>query len=202
MSTITVLESVTIDGVMQGPGRPDEDTRGGFAQGGWGAGRQDPVLMRYAGEGMRTGPGLLFGHRTYTDVLGHWSSSGPNPFVDALLAADKFVVSRSADAELAYPNSELLVGEAIETVATLKERYTRDLMIMGSGDLVRTLHAAGLVDRYALQIHPVTLGSGARLFDDGDRVDLTLERSIPTPSGVLIAEYAVNHGSVVPPREG
>lgn len=191
MSTITVFESVTLDGVMQGLGRADEDTRGGFTQGGWGNGYQDEVLMKYAGEGMSQGPGLLFGHRTYTDVLGYWSSIGPNPFVDSLLGSDKFVVSRSADTELAYPNSELLGGDAVQTVAALKERYGRDLMIMGSGELVRTLHAAGLVDRYALQVYPIVLGSGTRLFGDGDRVNLTLERSIPTTTGVLIAEYAV-----------
>jgi len=191
MSTITVFESVTLDGVMQGLGRADEDTRGGFTQGGWGNGYQDEVLMKYAGEGMSQGPGLLFGHRTYTEVLGYWSSIGPNPFVDSLLGSDKFVVSRSADTELAYPNSELLGGDAVQTVAALKERYGRDLMIMGSGELVRTLHAAGLVDRYALQVYPIVLGSGTRLFGDGDRVNLTLERSIPTTTGVLIAEYAV-----------
>jgi len=191
MSTITVFESVTLDGVMQGLGRAYEDTRGGFTQGGWGNGYQDEVLMKYAGEGMSQGPGLLFGHRTYTEVLGYWSSIGPNPFVDSLLGSDKFVVSRSADTELAYPNSELLGGDAVQTVAALKERYGRDLMIMGSGELVRTLHAAGLVDRYALQVYPIVLGSGTRLFGDGDRVNLTLERSIPTTTGVLIAEYAV-----------
>src|SRR6185437_13713416 len=140
---------------------------------------------------MSQGPGLLFGHRTYTEVLGYWSSIGPNPFVDSLLGSDKFVVSRSADTELAYPNSELLGGDAVQTVAALKERYGRDLMIMGSRELVRTLHAAGLVDRYALQVYPIVLGSGTRLFGDGDRVNLTLERSIPTTTGVLIAEYAV-----------
>ncbi|WP_285724888.1 dihydrofolate reductase family protein [Psychromicrobium xiongbiense] len=193
MSTITAFESVTVDGVMQGPGRADEDIRGGFTRGGWFNGNQDEVLMKYAGEGMNQGPGLLFGHRTYADVLGYWSSIGPNPFVDSLLGSDKFVVSRSADTVLEYPNSELLVGDAVHTVAALKERYARDLLIMGSGELVRSLHAAGLVDRYALQVYPIVLGAGARLFGDGARVDLTLERSIPTTVGVLIAEYTVNH---------
>lgn len=191
MSTITAFESVTLDGVMQGPGRPDEDTRGGFTLGGWSNGYQDEVLMNYAGEGMGRGPGLLFGRRTYVDVLGYWSSIGPNPFVDSLLGSDKFVVSRSSDTELAYPNSELLAGDAALTVAALKKRFPRDLMVMGSGELVRALHAAGLVDRYALQVYPIALGSGTRLFEDAARVDLTLERSIPTTTGVLIAEYAV-----------
>lgn len=205
MTTITVFESVTVDGVMQGPGRPDEDPRDGFTLGGWSNGYQDDVLMQYAGEGMRSGPSLLFGHRTYDDVLGYWSSIGPNPFVDSLLGADKFVVSRSAGTRLAYPNSTLLAGDATETVAALKERHGRDLMIMGSGELVRALAAAGLVDRYALQVYPIALGSGTRLFGNGDgndhgndngsgngkQVRLELERSLPTTTGVLIAEYSV-----------
>ena len=193
MTTITAFESITLDGVMQGLGRADEDTRNGFIQGGWGNGYHDEVLMRYAGEGMSKSPALLFGHRTYVDVLGYWSSVGPNPFVDSLLGSDKFVVSRSADTELAYPNSELLAGDAAETVAALKERTSRDMLVMGSGELVRALHAAGLVDRYALQVYPIVLGSGVKLFGAGDRVNLTLERSIPTTTGVLIAAYRVAH---------
>jgi len=191
MSTLTAFESITLDGVMQGVGRPDEDTRNGFTMGGWSTGYQDDVLMTYSGEGMATRPGMLFGHRTYVDVLDFWSSIGPNPFIDAMLAADKFVASRSADTELAYPNSTLLAGDAIKTVAALKKSYGRDLMVMGSGELVRTLSAAGLVDRFALQIYPIVLGSGTRLFGDGDRVELRLERSIPTTTGVLITEHSV-----------
>jgi len=189
MAAITVFESVTLDGVMQGPGRADEDTRGGFARGGWADGYQDEVSMQVAAEGMSSGGGLLFGRRTYDDLLGHWTAIGPNPFVDALVGSEKFVVSRSADTELAYPNSELLAGEAVSTVAGLKGRSARDLTILGSGELVRALHAAGLVDRYLLQIHPLVLGSGARLFGASDRVDVRLERSIPTTTGVVIAEY-------------
>lgn len=193
MAIVTVFESVTLDSVMQGPGRADEDTRGGFMHGGWGTGYQDEVSTTYAAERMNLGGGLLFGHRTYDDVLGHWTSVGANPFVDVLVGSDKFVVSRSAATELAYPNSELLAGDATSTVAALKERYARDLTIIGSGELVRALHAAGLVDRYVLRIHPIVLGSGTRLFGAADRVDVRLERSIPTTTGVVIAEYAVAH---------
>jgi dihydrofolate reductase len=191
MATITVFQSITLDGVMQAPGRADEDTRGGFAHGGWADGYQDEVAMEYAAEGMGGEGALLFGHRTYDDLLGHWTSVGPNPFVDALVGTHKFVVSRAADTALAYDNSELLAGDAVATVAALTRRYSGDLTIMGSGELVRALHAAGLIDRYALQIHPLVLGSGRRLFADGDRVELRRERSIPTTTGVVIAEYAV-----------
>ncbi|SDW58536.1 Dihydrofolate reductase [Arthrobacter sp. yr096] len=189
MSTITAFEHITLDGVMQGPGRADEDTRAGFTHGGWANGYQDDISMKYAGEGMRATRGLLFGRRSYEDVLGYWTSSGPNPFVDALVGSDKFVVSRGADTPLAYANSELLAGEAVTTVAALKDQYPHDLLIMGSGELVRSLHAAGLIDRYTLLIHPLVLGSGTRLFANGDRVDLKLERSLTTSTGVVIAEF-------------
>ncbi|MGO4248372.1 dihydrofolate reductase family protein [Paenarthrobacter sp. RAF54_2] len=174
-----------------GPGRTDEDTRDAFAHGGWADGYQDDVSMKYAGEGMSVGGSLLFGHRTYDDVLGYWTSMGPNPFVDVLVGSEKFVVSHNPDVKLRYPNSELLVGDAVSTVAALKNRYPRDLMIMGSGKLVRQLHAAGLIDQYALPIHPIVLGSGTRLFPEGPRTDLKLERSIATTTGVIIAEYSV-----------
>lgn len=195
MATITAFESITLDSVMQGPGRPDEDTRGGFTHGGWAIGYQDDVLMQYAGEGMGKPRALLFGHRTYADVLGYWSSIGPNPFIDSLRSSTKFVVSRSAGTELAHPNSQLLAGDAVETVAALKQRHAGELMIMGSGELVRALHAAGLIDRYALQIYPIALGSGTRLFE-GERAQLTLERSLATTTGVLITEYAVERAAV------
>ena len=191
MSTITAFESVSLDGVMQGPGRADEDTRSGFTRGGWANGFQDEVSMKYAGEGMSAGGGLLFGHRTYADVLGHWTSAGPNPFVDVLLGSDKFVASRNEQTELPYANSELLAGDAVQAVASLKKRYSRDLMIMGSGDLVRQLHREGLIDRYSLLIHPLLLGSGTRLFPEGVPTDLDLTRSLATSTGVIIAEYKV-----------
>jgi dihydrofolate reductase len=193
MSSIGVFESITLDGVMQGPGRPDEDTRGGFAHGGWGNGYQDEVSMAFAAEGMSQQGGLLFGRRTYEDVLGYWTSlDSPNPFADVLVRSPKYVVSRSSQTELAYPNSELLAGDAIQTVGALCERPDAlPLTIMGSGELVRSLHGAGLIDSYSLLIFPIVLGSGTRLFGDADRTDLVLDRTIPTTTGVVIAQYSV-----------
>jgi dihydrofolate reductase len=191
MSSISVFQSVTLDGVMQAPGRADEDTRGGFAHGGWANGYQDDVSMQFASEGMSSGGALLFGHRTYDDLLGFWSAfPEPNPFSAVLTNTQKYVVSRSQPA-LDYPASALLEGEATETVAALREQLDVDLTILGSGELVRALHAAGLIDTYILQIHPIVLGSGTRLFADSDRVDLMLERSLTTTTGVIIAQYSV-----------
>jgi dihydrofolate reductase len=190
MATITVFENVTLDGVLQAPGRPDEDTRGGFAHGGWASGYADEVSMQFAGEGMSAGGSLLFGRRSYEQMLGAWTTTPePNPFTDVLVRTPKYVVSRSADVTLGYPNSTLLSGDATATVAALKEELEADLTILGSGELVRALHAARLIDSYVLLVHPIVLGSGTRLFGNADRLDLTLVRSIPTTTGVLIAQY-------------
>jgi dihydrofolate reductase len=187
---ISVFQSVTLDGVMQGYGRPDEDTRGGFPHGGWGDGYQDQVSMQFAGEEMAQGAALLFGRRTYEDVLGFWTAAPqPNPFTDVLVNTRKYVVSRSAGTVLHFPNSVLLAGEALETVAALRQDAGEDLTVMGSGELVRALHAAHLIDEYVLQVHPIVLGTGTRLFGAGDRTDLALERAIPTTTGVIIAQY-------------
>ncbi|HEY2556472.1 MAG TPA: dihydrofolate reductase family protein [Diaminobutyricibacter sp.] len=195
MSSIGVFQSITLDGVMQGPGRTDEDTRDGFVHGGWGNGYQDDVSMGFAAEGMSQQGALLFGRRTYEDLLGYWTTlNAPNPFADVLVRSPKYVVSRSARTELAYPNSELLAGDAIQTVGALRERLdVPPLTIMGSGELIRTLHRAGLIDSYSLLIFPIVLGSGTRLFGDADRTDLTLDRTIPTTTGVVIAQYTVRH---------
>lgn len=193
MAKISVFQSVTLDGVMQGPGRPDEDTRGGFKHGGWANGYQDSVSMEFAAKGMAAGGSLLFGHRTYKDLLGFWTTTPePNPFTSVLLNSQKYVVSRSSDTVLEYPNSTLLAGEAAQTVAGLHENDDGDLTILGSGELVRTLQADGLIDEYILQIHPILLGSGTKLFDEGGRVDLILERSITTTTGVIIAQYSTH----------
>jgi len=195
MGTITAFESITVDGVMQGLGRPDEDTRDDFAHGGWGNGYQDDVSMAFAAEGMQEEGALLFGRRTYEDMLGFWTAfDQPNPFSDVLVHSPKHVVSRSTSTVLAYPNSTLQAGDAVETIRRLRAETPLPLTIMGSGSLVRSLHAAGLIDRFTLQIHPIILGSGRQLFGPADRANLRLERSITTTTGVIIADYAVDAG--------
>ncbi|MCK2221520.1 dihydrofolate reductase family protein [Actinomadura sp. ATCC 31491] len=194
MGTISAFESVSLDGVMQGPGRADEDTRDGFRHGGWGVGYADEVTGRLAGSGMARTTALLFGHRSYDDLLRHWTSvAEPNPFTDSLLKQRKYVVTRDEGAELAYPNSTRLAGEAVETVARLKAEVDGVITVIGSGALVRSLHAAGLVDEYVLLVHPVVLGTGTRLFGagDGGRTDLVLEESVTSTTGVVVTRYQV-----------
>lgn len=192
MGTISVFESVSLDGVMQGLGRADEDTRGGFRHGGWGEGYADQVIGQFAGAGMATTTAMLFGRRSYHDLLAHWTSvTEPNPFTEVLVNQRKYVVSRDGAARLGYPNSTLLAGEAADTVARLKRELDGVITVIGSGELVRSLHAAGLVDEFVLLIHPIVLGSGARLFGDGERSDLKLEESLTSTTGVVIARYRV-----------
>ncbi|MEO3870412.1 dihydrofolate reductase family protein [Nonomuraea sp. B12E4] len=191
MGTISVFANVCVDGVMQGPGRADEDTRGGFRHGGWGIGYADEVIGKFVG-GMGRATAMLFGHRSYDDLLGHWTSvTDPNPFTEVLVNSRKYVASRQAGAKLAYPNSTLLVGEAADTVARLKDQIDGVIRVIGSGELVRSLHTAGLVEEYVLLTHPIVLGSGTRLFGEGERTDLTLQEAITTTTGVLIARYRV-----------
>jgi dihydrofolate reductase len=192
MRSISVVMSITLDGVVQGLGRADEDTRGGFAHGGWGQGFGDDVMAREMGKGMSRPGDMLFGRRTWEDFIGSWShQTDGNPFTTHMNAATKYVVSTTLENADAWQNSTLLSGDAEKSVAELKATPGNDLSVIGSASLVRTLHAAGLVDRYTLLIHPLTLGSGARLFDGpAPLTELTLTSSVATTTGVIIAEYA------------
>jgi dihydrofolate reductase len=189
MRTITVIENVTLDGVMQAPGRPDEDPRGGFAHGGWAAAFHDPVVQARMGEGLVRPAALLFGRRTYDDFHGFWPHQKDNPFTPVLNARTKYVASRTATGPLPWENSVLLRGEATETVAALKDEDGDDLLVLGSGALVRALARADLVDRYVLSIFPIVLGTGQRLFDEGTAARLRLADSVAGPSGVILATY-------------
>ena len=190
MRQITVFNSISLDGVMQAPGRPDEDRRDGFQHGGWAVGYADPVMASFAGEGMARDGGLLFGRRTYEDFYSVWPNRTDNPFTDILNRRQKYVASRTLAEPLPWQNSTLLKGDAVEAVATLKQESDQDLLILGSGELIRSLMPRQLIDRFILLIHPLVLGSGRRLFaDDGYLQALKLVESKPTSTGVLIATY-------------
>jgi dihydrofolate reductase len=190
MRKITAFESLTLDGVMQAPGRPDEDTRGGFEHGGWAPPYSDPVMAQVAGAGMAASPDLLFGRRTYEDFYSVWPNRTDNPFTDLLNNTQKYVASTTLREPLPWKNSTLLDGDAAESVGALKAQAGKDLVILGSGELVRALTKAGLVDAYILLIHPLVLGSGRRLFDnDGSHVALRLIDTKTSTTGVVIATY-------------
>jgi dihydrofolate reductase len=191
MSEIIVNENVTLDGVMQGPGRPDEDRRDGFEQGGWGQPYFDEVMGRKAGEGMARTEAFLFGRRTYEDFAAVWPNMPEdNPFATVLNERTKYVASTTLREPLPWANSALLQGDLHDAVTSLKERRGNDIVVLGSGELVRSLMEGGLIDRYVLWIHPLVLGSGRRLFTEGiASASLRLVDTVTTTTGVVIATY-------------
>ena len=191
MRSITVTMWVTLDGVVQGPGRADEDTRGGFTHGGWGRRYDDEVMSREMAKAMAKPGDMLFGRRTWQDFITAWGRlTDGNPVTTHMNAATKYVVSRTLEDAGAWQNSILLRGDAVESVAKLKAQSGGDLGIIGSASLVRSLHAAALIDRYTLLICPLTLGSGTRLFEDSAPLaEFELADSVATTKGVVIAQY-------------
>jgi dihydrofolate reductase len=191
MAKLVVTNHVTLDGVMQSPGGRDEDTRGGFERGGWAPPYADEVMGRVMGEGMSKGGALLWGRRTYEKMFSFWpKQTDDNPFTPLLNERQKYVASRTLTEPLEWENSTLLNGDVPAQVAALKEQPGGDIVILGSGDLVRSLMPHGLIDQWVLTIHPLVLGSGIRLFaDDGAYAKLRLVYSEPTTTGVLIAVY-------------
>jgi dihydrofolate reductase len=191
---IVVINNVSLDGVMQAPGRADEDTRGGFAHGGWASQNTDdpdPEIGAAMGVRMSQSDGLLFGRRTYEDLLTTWNSRG-GMFKDALTAAQKYVVSQTLTDPLPWPNSTLLRGDVVDSVAELRSRPGRELHIMGSGQLIEVLVAHQLVDEFFLMIFPLVLGAGHRLFSGDTYIDLDLVEAKATSLGVVIAIFRRN----------
>jgi dihydrofolate reductase len=187
---VVVFMSVTLDGVIQAPARSDEDIRGGFKQGGWANAYADPMMGKMAGEGMVKPGGLLLGRRTYLDFFAVWPNRPDNPFTEALNKKQKYVASRTLEEPLPWENSTLLKGEAVEAVAKLKKERDGELLTIGSGELVQSLMRSHLVDEYVLLIHPLTLGSGRRLFNEGDpKQNLRLADTKTTATGIVIATY-------------
>ena len=190
MRKVHVVENVTLDGVMQAPASPEEDTRGGFAHGGWAIPYQDEVMLREMSGGFGT-TDLLLGRRTYEQFFDFWpKQTEGNPFTEVLNATQKYVASRTLSEPLPWENSALLDGDAPDAVMRLKQQPGKDLVVLGSGELVGALLRDLLVDLITLSIHPISLGSGRRLFPDGvPLASWRLTSSVPTTTGVVIATY-------------
>jgi dihydrofolate reductase len=202
MRKIIVNLNLTLDGVMQAPGRPDEDPRGGFQYGGWALPYFDPVMGRVAAEGIAQAPDLLFGRRTYQDFYAVWPHRTGNPFTEVLNNAQKYVASTTLEEPLPWSHSTLLKGDAATTVARLKEQSGKDLLILGSGELVRSLMRHNLIDEYSLSIHPLVLGTGRRLFPEGSPFTaLQLVDAKTTTTGVIIATYRLAESAAGVPHE-
>lgn len=187
MRQIIAFINLTLDGVMQAPGRADEDTRGGFQHGGWAVPFQ---AMASGGELMASTAALLFGRRTYEDFYGFWPHQGDNYFTGILNNMQKYVASNTLKAPLPWQNSTLLNGDLAAKLREIKAQEGKDIVILGSGDLIQNLMPHDLIDRYVLMIHPLVLGSGRRLFPDGGvPAALRLTDTKSTDTGVIVATY-------------
>lgn len=193
MGEITVTEFMTLDGVAQAPGGPEEDPEGGFAYGGWQAPLVDAESGGLVFEQAKSMDALLLGRRTYDIFAGYWPTAPAEmDFTRLLNRVPKFVASRTLKEPLDWEGSSVLEGELAEGVARLKERYER-IHVIGSLDLVRSLLAQRLVDRLQLWVHPLVLGSGKRVFEGGAApaaLRLTSSRVFPTGSLQLTYEWA------------
>jgi dihydrofolate reductase len=187
MRTIIAITQLTLDGVMQAPGGPEEDRRSGFTHGGWAMLFGDEVMQQVLGETVAGEFDMLLGRWTYQLCAGYWPKHGDNPIGKAFDRATKYVVSRSLE-RLDWKTSQLLGGVA--EVRRLKASEGPPLHSWGSSELLQALIAADLVDEYRLWIAPVVLGEGKRLFEKGvppRRLSLVATRS--TPSGILLNTY-------------
>jgi dihydrofolate reductase len=190
---LVVTAFVSLDGVAQAPGGPDEDTDGGFRHGGWSIPFFDPEAMgSFIGQGMGTTTALLFGRKTWQGMARAWPERAGDPYADRMNAVEKHVASRTLGQEdLTWSNSHLLpADDVVGAVRRLRERDGGDLRIWGSLELGHALIAADLVDRYELMVEPVVLGGGKRVFpDDGVSRPLELVQATTTATGVQICTY-------------
>ncbi|HET9724758.1 MAG TPA: dihydrofolate reductase family protein [Actinomycetota bacterium] len=190
MRKLVLIEFLSLDGVMQAPGDPNEDTEGGFRHGGWQIPFMDDVFMAAAGEGMAETDAHLFGRKTYQIMAAYWPTApADDPFAQHLNSIEKYVASRTLE-RVEWRNTTLIEGDVVQAVRDLKERPGKNIAVLGSGDLAQTLMANDLVDVYSLSVVPIVLGSGKRLFRDSDRVRrLRLVDSKPTTTGGLMLTY-------------
>jgi dihydrofolate reductase len=190
MRKLTVIEFVTLDGVMQGLGSPDEDRDGGFEHGGWAAPFMDEGQGAAAVEGLKSTTAYLFGRKTYEKMIAFWPNQpDENPMAAHLNATPKYVATQTLTS-LTWSNSQVLDGTLVPAVQDLKARGDGNIAVLGSGVLVQELIAADLVDGYRLFLHPLLLGTGKRLFREMDRPSrLRLVDCTPTSTGVLMLAY-------------
>ena len=193
MRKVVAVEWMTLDGVVQAPGAPDEDTSGGFEHGGWHLPYFDDLSRTWVVEGYAEAGGFLLGRRTYENLAAYWPNASEEEQVIAepLNTKPKYVASRALTDPLAWEHSTLLKGDVAEAVAGLKQQDGEDLHVIGSSQLVQTLISHDLVDEFRVMIDPLVLGGGKRIFrDDGALRPLRLLDSQVTTTGAIIATYA------------
>jgi len=184
---VVVCTNLSLDGVMQSPARPDEDTRNGFQHGGWAA---LYAAMAHVGHVFASTDALLLGRRTYEDFYNVWPKRPESPFTPWLNGVQKYVVSRTLEEPLPWINSSLLKGDPAADIRALEKQSGQNILVMGSGELVRSLMDTQVIDEFVLLIHPIVLGAGTRLFADaGPLVKLALVSSTTTSTAVVAATY-------------
>ncbi|MGB4758552.1 MAG: dihydrofolate reductase family protein [Candidatus Saccharimonadales bacterium] len=189
MRKIVVLSFISLDGVMQAPGGPEEDTSGGFKFGGWTVPYWDDVSGEIMNQQMSVPFDLLLGRKTYDIFAGYWPKQSGEVPAGVFNKATKYVVSGSSP-ELTWENSELIEGDVAAKLQELKQQDGPMLQVHGSGSLIQTLLKNDLVDELWLKIFPVTLGPGKRLFADGATpAAFELVESKTSPKGVIFANY-------------
>ena len=189
MRTLAVNTFLSLDGVMQAPGGPEEDPTGGFSHGGWSANYWDDMMGRVIGESMARPYEILLGRKTYEIFAAHWPYVTDDPAADSLNAARKYVASRTLRT-VEWSNSMLLQGDVGAEVAKLKEQDGPEIQVHGSSNLIQTLLKEGLVDEFRLWFFPLVIGKGKRLFGDGTIPGaLKLIDSKTSTTGVVIATY-------------
>jgi len=193
MRKLIVSEFLTLDGVMQGPGSPDEDREGGFEHGGWQMpyANFDEDQMRIIGEAIAATDAYLFGRKTYEIMAAHWPNQpDTDVFAATLNGRPKYVVSRTLSEPLGWRNSTLIKSDVAQTIRRLKEQPGRNISVLGSGELVQTLIRHDLVDEFSLMVNPLVLGNGKRLFREGlSPKVMRLADSKTSRNGVLMLTY-------------
>jgi dihydrofolate reductase len=196
MARIVVSEFLTLDGVMQAPGDPNEDRSGGFEHGGWQLAFFDDIFGKAMTDSFAETGGLLLGRRTYDIFAAHWPNQPEDdPLGGIMNRLPKHVVSTTLEEPLAWQNSTLIKDDVVEALRALRAEHGKDLLVFGSGELVQALIANGLVDEYRLMIHPIVLGTGKKLFRDGTEMTrLQLKQTMLTTTSVLMNSYVPAEG--------
>ena len=190
MRKLIVAEFITLDGVIQAPGAPDEDTEGGFMHGGWTHPYWHDDIGAHFSQAMEEADTLLLGRKTWQ---GHGAAFDPmpegDPFGDVMKSKKKYVVSTTLKSTELWRNSSIINRNVVEEVRKLKAQAGQNIILDGSSVLAHTLIENDLVDEYSLHVYPLVLGSGKRLFPNGKRVDLKLIGSQALPTGVVFQQY-------------
>lgn len=193
MRSVIVSEFMSLDGVVQAPGSPNEDTSGGFEYGGWHLGYFDAISQKWVVENLARAGGFLLGRYTYEVLAAYWPNAGEEEQALAvpLNTRPKYVASTTLIDPLAWQNARVLQGDVAEAVGALKQEDGGDLQVIGSTKLVQTLFEHDLVDELRLMIDPLVLGGGKRIFrDDGAQIPLQLVDSQATTTGAILATYS------------